>query len=183
MMNLSSIANALAQAAVAVGRSVELSLLLKATMVMLLGLAAVRLARNARASVRHVVLSATFASLFLLPLAILNGPTVAIGVPIATTGPTLEATGTSLRLVDGPPLPAPERVAAVAVSRWPATIPSGTSSPLCKRRNTSSDFARHCDLAAVEDSSRRPPLAGGTAVRARPRRRGRASQSGRSPAS
>jgi hypothetical protein len=46
----------------------ELSLLAKATAVLVVGLFVVRLARRRRASVRHFMLMATFAALALLPL-------------------------------------------------------------------------------------------------------------------
>lgn len=50
-------------------RSPELTLLLKTTLVLALGLALVWAARSARASVRHLLLACTFAGLFALPFA------------------------------------------------------------------------------------------------------------------
>jgi bla regulator protein blaR1 len=75
----------LAEAAVTMSRSVELSILAKATAIVVAGLAAARLASHARASVRHLLLAATFASLVALPLLLVAGPQVTIGLPVAVT--------------------------------------------------------------------------------------------------
>ena len=72
---------------VSLSRSPELSLLVKATVVMGAGLAAAGLARRARASVRHVVLAATLASLLALPLAAATELAIAIEVPAASSAP------------------------------------------------------------------------------------------------
>ena len=71
-----------AEIALALSSSVELSILTKATLVMVFGLAAVWCARRARASVRHFLLATTFAVLLVLPIAIVFGPGFAIEVPI-----------------------------------------------------------------------------------------------------
>jgi bla regulator protein blaR1 len=60
----------------------ELSLIAKATIVLAMGLAVARLARRARASIRHLVLVATFATLLVLPMAALVLPAIEIGVPV-----------------------------------------------------------------------------------------------------
>ena len=52
----------------ALGQWVELSILGKATILLVLGLIAARLAGRARASVRHLLLATTFATLLALPL-------------------------------------------------------------------------------------------------------------------
>ena len=70
-------------AAVALNQWTELSILLKATILLMLGLAALRLARGARASVRHLVLTATFIALIALPLMVAAVPGVAIEVPVS----------------------------------------------------------------------------------------------------
>jgi uncharacterized protein (TIGR03435 family) len=60
-----------------------ISILLKATVILGLTLAAVRLARGTRASVRHVLLAAGFAALLMLPAISIVTPAVAIVVPTA----------------------------------------------------------------------------------------------------
>jgi len=61
---------------------IELSLVLKATTLLVLGLAASALARHARASVRHLWLAATLGSLAVLPVLVLAAPAVTIAVPV-----------------------------------------------------------------------------------------------------
>ena len=60
---------ALAHACVAIAQSPALSLVIKGTIVLALGLLAVRLAARARASVRHAILASTFGVVLALPLA------------------------------------------------------------------------------------------------------------------
>jgi len=71
----------LSEAAVALDRLVELSILGKATIILVIGLTIVRLSRRARASVRHLLPTATLAAVLALPLIVLIGPEVIIGVP------------------------------------------------------------------------------------------------------
>src|SRR5262252_9818553 len=71
----------ISEAAVALGRLVELSILGKATIILVIGLTIVRLSRRARASVRHLLLAATLAAVLALPLIIWAAPEVIIGVP------------------------------------------------------------------------------------------------------
>jgi beta-lactamase regulating signal transducer with metallopeptidase domain len=66
------------EAAVALSSSLELSILGKATIMLALGLAAVRLAGRARASRRHLLLAATFTTLLALPLVAVTAPGVTI---------------------------------------------------------------------------------------------------------
>jgi bla regulator protein BlaR1 len=73
----------IAETALALSGSAELSILGKATLMLLLGLTAVALARRARASVRHLALAATFASLLGLPLVFITVPGVTIAVPVS----------------------------------------------------------------------------------------------------
>ena len=60
---------------------IEVSLLVKATVVLALGLAAAAAGRRARASVRHVWIAATLGSLALLPVVAVMAPDVPIQVP------------------------------------------------------------------------------------------------------
>jgi beta-lactamase regulating signal transducer with metallopeptidase domain/biopolymer transport protein ExbD len=71
-------------AALALSRSMELSLLAKATAMLLIGLTAATLARRTRASVRHLLLTATFGTLLVTPIIGVAGPETAIAIPIAT---------------------------------------------------------------------------------------------------
>lgn len=61
--------------------SVEISILAKATLVLLAGLAAAAIARRSRASIRHLVLAVTFAALAVLPLAALALPPLTVDLP------------------------------------------------------------------------------------------------------
>jgi beta-lactamase regulating signal transducer with metallopeptidase domain len=65
---------------VAIGNSIELTLLFKATFAVALGLTITWLARRARASLRHLVLMATFGALVALPIAITLVPAVSFQV-------------------------------------------------------------------------------------------------------
>ena len=78
--------NALSTMIVAAGNSLELSIVVKATMAMILGLAAARLARRARASARHLMLASTFVALLILPVTTIVVPGVAILIPMPGVG-------------------------------------------------------------------------------------------------
>ncbi len=75
----------LAGAAVTMSQSVELSIVAKSTAIVAAGLVAARLASHARASVRHLFLAATFASLVALPLLLVAVPHATIDFPVAQT--------------------------------------------------------------------------------------------------
>lgn len=106
------------EAVVAIGSSVELLVLVKATVAVALGLGAVRIARSTRASVRHLLLTSTFGVLLALPLAVALVPAVLFEIPttpvtssVATPAivqdkrvPTARATG----VIDTPPAPSGE---------------------------------------------------------------------------
>ena len=70
----------------AVSDSIELSIIAKATVVLGLALAAVRSARHARASVRHVVLASAFGVLVVLPAVVRLLPPVPVAVPVTAHG-------------------------------------------------------------------------------------------------
>jgi beta-lactamase regulating signal transducer with metallopeptidase domain len=72
----------LASALVAVSRSFELAILVKATAILAFGLAAAQIVRRGRASIRHLTLAATFAAIIALPLVTVGGPAVAIRIPV-----------------------------------------------------------------------------------------------------
>src|SRR5262249_46459512 len=67
--------------AVALSRWIELPILGKATIMLLIGLTVARLSARASASVRHLLLTATFATVLALPLVAWAAPALMIGVP------------------------------------------------------------------------------------------------------
>ena len=73
----------LGEAAISIGGSLALSLIVKATIVAAGALTAVRVARRAPASVRHLLLASGFVVLLTLPAATLIVPAVELGVPTA----------------------------------------------------------------------------------------------------
>src|SRR5687767_14326930 len=82
----------LARALIALGDSTEATILLKATLIMMVGLGAIQLASKARASVRHVLLASTFAAVLLLPFAVMLVPAAAIPIAVdAASGPAFLA--------------------------------------------------------------------------------------------
>src|SRR5262249_8442548 len=77
MISISTIS----EAAVALGRLVELSILGKTTVILVIGLTIVMLFSRARASVRHLLFAGTLAAVLALPLIVWAVPEVTIGVP------------------------------------------------------------------------------------------------------
>jgi beta-lactamase regulating signal transducer with metallopeptidase domain len=75
------------EAVVAIAASAELLVLVKATVAVALGLAAVRIARSTRASVRHLLLISTFAALLALPVAMALVPAVRFEIPTKHVDP------------------------------------------------------------------------------------------------
>lgn len=86
----------LATAAVFLSGAAGLSIVLKATLFLALGLTAAWLMRRERASVRHVLLAATFATLLALPLLVLLGPAASIEIPIGAENGALARTSTAV---------------------------------------------------------------------------------------
>jgi beta-lactamase regulating signal transducer with metallopeptidase domain len=74
-------ADLLARVGVAIGESIELSIVLKATLVFGLTIVAVVLTRGARASVRHLVLASTFGILLMLPVEAALLPPLSVEIP------------------------------------------------------------------------------------------------------
>jgi beta-lactamase regulating signal transducer with metallopeptidase domain len=83
----------LGEAAIAIGGSLALSLIVKATIVSIAALTAVHMARRVPASVRHLLLASGFAVLLALPVATLIVPALELGVPI--TSPVLVVRNTT----------------------------------------------------------------------------------------
>ena len=103
-----------------------LAILAKATLFLALGLCAVWLARRARASVRHLLLAATFATVIVLPFLVILGPAVSIHVPTPTLarGDIPNANADASRLTSLAPAASinTDRAAFSRLSRlsWPA---------------------------------------------------------------
>jgi beta-lactamase regulating signal transducer with metallopeptidase domain len=77
--------------ALLLSQSVELSLLMKATLILVAGLVITQLTRTARASARHLVIASVFAALIALPALLAGTPAMTIDVPL-TPSPSLTAT-------------------------------------------------------------------------------------------
>lgn len=101
-----------------VSGSVEFSILAKATVVLIAGLAAAALARRARASMRHLVLAVTFAALAVLPVAAIALPPLTVDVPASALAPSTTAQ------------PVAPDITAAAVPRGASTQPSIARSAL-----------------------------------------------------
>jgi hypothetical protein len=74
-------AEMLARVSVAIGESIELSMVLKATLVFGLTTVAVVLTRGARASIRHLLLASTFGMLAMLPVEAGLLPPLSVEIP------------------------------------------------------------------------------------------------------
>ena len=90
----------LSGAALLLSNSFELSLVAKATLIVLGGLAVTAFARTARASARHLVIATSFAALAALPILIAFVPAMSIDVPVASVA--LSSTPTERPIVIGP---------------------------------------------------------------------------------
>lgn len=84
--------SAMNNAALAISSWMELSILVKVTLMLILGLCIARLAHRAQASVRHLVLAVTFASLGFIPLMTAVLPEVTIPVPVTRADSDLPST-------------------------------------------------------------------------------------------
>jgi bla regulator protein blaR1 len=108
------------EAVLALSGSPELSILLKATALLTLALAVVRMAGRAKASVRHLVLASTFAALIALPLVIAAAPGVRVDIAVRPPRPAQTVAPTAL-----PAGITPSAAAPVGAARW--VIPSWTT--------------------------------------------------------
>lgn len=72
---------------------VELSILAKATLLLVMGLGLARLAVNARASARHLLLAAMFAALLALPLIAVTAPEMTFEVPVSYSDSSITKPG------------------------------------------------------------------------------------------
>jgi beta-lactamase regulating signal transducer with metallopeptidase domain len=104
-------------AALALSQSTEIAILAKATAFLLVGLIGVALTRRARASLRHLLLAATFAALIATPLMVVALPETTIAIPVdAVSAPVATPSGQVARATApaansaGATLPAPNRI-------------------------------------------------------------------------
>jgi hypothetical protein len=111
----------LARALLFTSGSLELSLVVKATVLLGLTLIGVRLARDARASVRHAGLAATFGVLLALPIAAVLMPGVVVGIPIAQVR---DSTAPLARLSEpgAPDIAGIVRASTAVRDQWPAAL-------------------------------------------------------------
>jgi beta-lactamase regulating signal transducer with metallopeptidase domain len=95
-------------------RSIELSLLAKATLLLAAALTVTRFAQQARASVRHLVIASCFVALIALPALLAGAPAMTIDVPVSS--------GT---ITASPPAPAaePPPSTIAAAERQPLVLP------------------------------------------------------------
>jgi beta-lactamase regulating signal transducer with metallopeptidase domain len=111
-----------AQAAVSLSQSPELSMAVKATVLIAIGLAAVRVAARSRASVRHLLLAATFGAILTLPLAAAYSLDIPLSVPADRTAGTVPDRATAAppvpaRAVPAGEVPTPRRLPPVSWTR------------------------------------------------------------------
>ena len=106
--------------ALLLSQSIELSLLVKATLILLAGLVAAQVARTARASARHLVIASAFAALMALPVLLAVAPALSIDVPVTPSAPAAASASFSSAAAD------PVAAATSAVRRqWPAVSIAG----------------------------------------------------------
>ncbi|PYR92225.1 MAG: hypothetical protein DMF84_14035 [Acidobacteria bacterium] len=114
----------LTQIVLVIGASTELSILAKATTILVLALLALWMSRRVPASVRSLVLASTFGILFVLPIAAVVTPPVALKV--GTSDIRSEITGLSAGIGHGrdehPVPPSSDRSASSARNRSPVSI-------------------------------------------------------------
>lgn len=105
----------------ALSRWVELSIVGKATVMIMLGLTAARLKVHARASLRHLLLATALATLLVLPLVILAAPNLTIDVPVAQVRESVEVSSapTSSAAIADPEINSP-RLSASDSGSWSA---------------------------------------------------------------
>ena len=77
----------LSDLALLLSQSIELSLVVKATLILLAGLVVTQLTRTARASARHLVVASAFAALIALPVLLAAAPAMTIDVPVTPSPP------------------------------------------------------------------------------------------------
>ena len=107
----------------------EIFLIVKATVILAVGLLAATFARRTRASIRHAILASTFLALLLLPVMTFFAPAIVIELPIASTAPA--AAPASIPSLPAPAEAAPPIANATAggyartwIPSWPVAVRS-----------------------------------------------------------
>jgi beta-lactamase regulating signal transducer with metallopeptidase domain len=106
--------------ALLLSQSIELSLLAKATLILMAGLVVTQLTRTARASARHLVIASAFAALIALPVLLAVAPAVTIDVPVTPSAPA--AASTSFPSAAGDPI---ATATSAPRQEWPAVSIAG----------------------------------------------------------
>jgi beta-lactamase regulating signal transducer with metallopeptidase domain len=109
----------LSGAALLFSNSFELSLVAKATLIVLGGLAVTAFARTARASARHLVIAASFAALAALPILIAFVPAMSIAVPATAGTPSARADNAGNSAAPASVSSAADVVTQAAMRAWP----------------------------------------------------------------
>ena len=108
----------ISQAILALSGSPELSILLKATVLLALALVVVRMSARAAASVRHVILASAFAALVTLPLVMARAPGFRVDIAVAPSHPAQTSASTPAPPVDRMPAEAAPVAHASAMPSW-----------------------------------------------------------------
>lgn len=120
------IPSSMPDAALLLSQSFELSLVAKATLILLAGLVGTRITQTARASVRHLVIAASFAALIALPVLLAVAPRMTIDVPV-TASPNVAAAAAAVVAADNARVPASIDSTRAASNRrqWSGISPAG----------------------------------------------------------
>jgi beta-lactamase regulating signal transducer with metallopeptidase domain len=105
--------------ALLLSETIELSLLAKATIILVAGLVVTQLARTARASARHLVIAGSFAALIALPIWLAAAPAMTIDVPVT---PTANA-ATMVRMDPAVAQPSVDTASAPLQRQWSVISP------------------------------------------------------------
>jgi bla regulator protein blaR1 len=98
--------------------SLELSIILKATLLLALGLTATQITARATASVRHLVLGTMFAALLALPLVISITPAIRVDIPVIASQTTQVVTPAPGPAIVRPATPGPGAPRRSAMPSW-----------------------------------------------------------------
>ncbi|HEX4915843.1 MAG TPA: M56 family metallopeptidase, partial [Vicinamibacterales bacterium] len=104
----------LSDVALLLSQTIELSLLVKATIILAAGLVVTQVTRTARAAARHLVIAASFAALIALPIWLAAAPAMTIDVPVT---PSVNA-GTMVRVDPAVAQPSTDTGSAPPSRQW-----------------------------------------------------------------
>ena len=111
-------ANSIVNVALAISGSIELSIVVKATVVLAVALAARRLAGRSRAAVRHTLLTCAFLILFALPLATLLMPPVTLEIPVSDVRPLIAPAVVAVEVESATGTMGTDPSSSAAARRW-----------------------------------------------------------------